>query len=490
MRPVRFHRLLVASLACAALLGGTQSYAQVTEPLGGQPAPGSRPSVSNLDAQVAYQRAFEAVIWATPAVAIYRLRMGAFEHLGISDNGILAYSNTCKPNCEFLTANANTPYVGAYTDLRKGPVVLEVPAKTDKGVLYGQIVDAWQASVADVGPLGADKGAGGKYLLVPPGYKEAIPEGYLVVHSPGYRIAFAFRSVKLAGASNADAFDYAQKLRMYYLSEAANPPPQKFVDPSDMRYPSLPFYDARYFQDIYDIVSVEPVQPRDKVMMGMLASIGIEPGKPYAPTPAVKAAMDKAVVDAYFYMQQQTYARAQSNPFWPNRHWSSLIIPGPDHGFSFVTDTTLLLDERGVQFFLGTYYPKIYDQQHAANIYLAPFADKDGAPLEAGKNYRMHVPADIPVAQFWSLTIYDQATWAFIYSPEMRPSISSFETAKLKMNKDGSVDLYFGPKAPAGLESNWLPTQDKRPYPTMRYYAAKPTLWDKSFVMPDVELLP
>lgn len=108
-----FRRMLIATLTCAVLFGSLPAYAQVTEPLGGQPAPGARPSTSDLGAQVAYQRAFEAVLWSMPAVSIYRLRMGAFEHLGITNNGILAYSQTCTPRCEFLTANNATPYVGA-----------------------------------------------------------------------------------------------------------------------------------------------------------------------------------------------------------------------------------------------------------------------------------------------------------------------------------------------------------------------------------------
>lgn len=284
---------LLLSLALAA----PHAYAQ-TEPLGGQPKEGSKPSVSDLEFQVAYQRAFEAVVWAAPAVSIYRMRAGAFENLGLDNNMILAYSKPCTPLCEILTANNTVPYVGSYTDLRKGPVVLEVPAKTDKSVMYGQIVGAWQVSIADVGPTGADKGAGGKYLVLPPDYKGEVPVGYLVVHADSYRIAFAFRSIQLEGATQQDAFDYSKKLKMYYLSEAANPPQQRFVDPLTQRNPTLPFYDIRYFQDLYDIISVEPVQPRDKVMMGMLASIGIEPGKPFAPNAKTKAAMEKAVVDA------------------------------------------------------------------------------------------------------------------------------------------------------------------------------------------------
>jgi hypothetical protein len=151
------------------------------EPLGGQPSPGSKVSVSDLDEQVAYQRAFEATLWAMPASAIYRFRVGLLEQPGMADNVITAYSGPLHTYHELITPNQVTPYIGATSDLRKGPVVLEVPAKTDKGVLYGQVVDAWQATIADVGPSGLDKGAGGKYLFLPPGYKQPIPHGYFPI---------------------------------------------------------------------------------------------------------------------------------------------------------------------------------------------------------------------------------------------------------------------------------------------------------------------
>src|SRR5215813_14847823 len=151
-----------------------------------------------------------------PAIAIYSLRRAAFTDLGMKDNDIITYSGTATPKLEALTANSTTPYIAAYTDLRKGPVVLEVPAASADGSLYGQVVDAWQFTIADVGPSGLDKGKGGKYLFVPPGYKDAVPEGYLRVDSPNYRIALAFRSVRAAGKTTADAYAYSKKLRMYY----------------------------------------------------------------------------------------------------------------------------------------------------------------------------------------------------------------------------------------------------------------------------------
>lgn len=122
-------------------------------------------------------------------------------------------------------------------------------------------------------------------------------------------------------------------------------------------------------------------------------------------------------------------------------------------------------------------------------MYLAPFADNAGAPLEAGKTYRLHVPADMPVSQFWSLTVYDHATWAFVYTPEMLPGITSFDKKKLQMNGDDSVDLYVGPKAPDGLASNWVPTAGKQPFPIIRFYGPTPAFWNKTFKLPDVELV-
>lgn len=194
------------------------------EPLGGQPPPGSTCSIKDFDYQIKYQRAFEAVLWNMPAIAIYSLRRAAFTDLGLKDNDIIAYSAPATPRLEAITANSTTPYIAAYTDLRKGPVVLELPVAGPDGSLYGQVVDAWQFTIADVGPTGLDRGQGGKMLFTPPDYKGAVPAGYIHVPSPNYRVAFAFRSIPAAGKTVADAHRYAQRLRMYYLGEAANPP--------------------------------------------------------------------------------------------------------------------------------------------------------------------------------------------------------------------------------------------------------------------------
>jgi hypothetical protein len=456
------------------------------EPLGGQPPSGASPSVKDFDFQIKYHRAFEAVLWAMPAAAIYAFRRAAFEDLGLKDNDIIAYSAPATPKLEALTANTTTPYIAAYTDLTQGPAVLEIPAAGPDASLYGQVVDAWQFTIADVGPSGIDKGQGGKYLFTPPGYAGEIPAGYVHVPSPNFRIAFAFRSIAGAGKTPEDAYRYSKRLRLYYLSEATNPPQQRFVDPIKDRYATLPIYDERYFKDIYDIVAVEPVKEQDKVMMGMLVSLGIQKGKPYAPDDMTTRAMRQAAIDAWFYIQSRFDSVPPQLLYWSTRHYLSLLQADANRTFTFAYDDRIDLTLRGIQYAWCTYVPKVLSDKPATQ-YLAAVADKDGKPLEAGRLYKVTVPADMPVKQFWALTIYDRATFAFIYSDTNRTTLSSYDLGKMKTNADGSVTLYVGPTAPSGLESNWLPTSGKRPLPTFRFYGGTDALFQKTFKMPDFE---
>lgn len=482
----------VATLAAAmpALTLPAAALAQDgQDPLGGQPTKGATPSIKDFDYQIKYQRAFEAVLWNMPAIAIYSFRRAAFTDLGMKDNDIIAYSAVATPKLEAITANSTTPYISAFTDLQKGPVVLEVPVAGPDGSLYGQVVDAWQFTIADVGPAGVDQGKGGKLLFTPPGYAEAIPEGYIQVASPNYRIAFAFRSVPAAGKSTTDAYAYAKRLRMYYLSEANNPPEQKFVDPINQRYPTLPFYDERHFEDMHAIMSVEPVREHDKVMMGMLKSLGIEKGKPFAPDETAKRAMHNAAIDVWFYLQDWFDHTPETMRYWPDRHYVSLLQADENKTFSFIYDDYIDLIPRAAEYFWCTYMPKVLSDAPATQ-YMMAMADKDGRLLEAGKLYKLDIPAEMPVKQFWAITVYDRATMSFIYSDLDRTTLSSYELDKMKKNADGGVSIYVGPKAPDGLEANWIPTSGKRPLPAVRFYGPTDAFNNKTFKLADFELVP
>ena len=457
------------------------------EPLGGQPPAGAKSSVRDFDYQTKNQRAFETALWSIPAVAIYRFRAAAFEDLGLKDNDIITYSSTATPKLEAITANSTTPYIAAYCDLRRGPTVLEVPPAGADGSLYGQVVDAWQFTIADIGPSGLDEGKGAKILFTPPGYAEAIPSGYIHVASPNYRVAFALRSVPAAGKTSKDAYAYAQRLRMYFLSEANNPPKQKFVDPINDRYATMPVYDQRLFDDVYAIFSVEPVKPEDKVMMGMLSSLGIERGKPFAPDATAKKAMRQAAIDVWFYLQAWFDNFPKDKLYWPDRHYASLLQADKNKTFTFAYDDRIDITARAAEYFWCTYMPKVLSDSPATQ-YMMAMADKNGKRLEGGKLYKVNVPTEMPVKQFWALTVYDRATMGFIYTNQNRTTLSSYDLDKMKKNADGGVTLYVGPKAPAGLEANWIPTRGKRPLPAIRFYGPTDALNNKTFKMPDFEV--
>jgi len=349
-------------------------------------------------------------------------------------------------------------------------------------------VDAWQFTIADVGPSGLDKGKASKYIFTPPGYKEPVPEGYIHVASPNYRIALAFRSIVAPGKTQKDAFNYAQKLRLYYLSEADNPPEQKFVNPINDRYATLPFYDERHFEDIYNIVSVEPVRPIDKHMMGLLASIGIEKGKPFEPDEITTKAMRQAAIDAWYHLQDGFDKLPDDRRYWPDRHYYSLLMADDNKRFTFEYDESIDIDFRALQYFWATYVPKVATDTPPTE-YVAALADADGSLLEAGKIYKVDIPAEVPVKQFWALTCYDRATFGFIYTDSNRTTLSSYDLDKLKKNLNGSVTIYIGPEVPEGLESNWIPTAGKRPMPTLRMYGPTEELFNRTFKLPDFELV-
>ena len=112
----------------------------------------------------------------------------------------------------------------------------------------------------------------------------------------------------------------------------------------------------------------------------------------------------------------------------------------------------------------------------------------DGEWLDGGKNYKLVMPANVPVKDFWSITTYDLETASYVRNVK-KSSIDSI-MKEVKQNADGSVDIYFGPNAPKGKESNWLPTDPKRRFFLLaRFYGPKPGLYDGSFQLNNMELI-
>jgi hypothetical protein len=198
--------------------------------------------------------------------------------------------------------------------------------------------------------------------------------------------------------------------------------------------------------------------------------------------------MRQAAIDVWFYLQQWFDNIPKDKLYWPDRHYASLLMTDTNRTFTFVYDDRIDLIGRAAEYFWCTYMPKVLSDKPATQ-YLMAMADKDGKLLEADRLYKLDVPAEMPVEQFWALTVYDRATMAFIYNEHNRTTLSSYDLDKMKKNTDGGVTIYVGPKAPQGLEANWIPTAGKRPLPAMRFYGGTDALNDKTFKMPDFELI-
>jgi hypothetical protein len=432
--------------------------------------------------QIAYQRGVEAVNWAIPAVSMLNFREAYFG-LGGGFNTVYFLSQPPTPKTETLTANNQTGYATILMTTKNGPVVLDIPPASERAMIFGSAVDIWEVPIADMGPAGSDQGRGGKYLFLPPGYEGEVPEGYVVVPMQTYSIYVALRLIPRNGASFSEAANYAMEINAYSLAEANDPPAGNYIDIFDRHLPTLPEYDLSYFEDITAMLNEEPLLKRDMVMGGMLASIGIEKGKPFKPEGKVKQALEQAAIDGKKYLDFLFTTPGYAwDKFWDDRQWMSVVAPSSE-GFVFDEDDYLLLDARGAMFSFVTFAPRRLGK---ASAYMVATKSADGTPLSGNGNYKLTVPADVPVRDFWSIIVYEFDTRSFIYNDLNRVGLSSLDAANMQVNDDGSVDIYFGKTAPAGLESNWIPTAGKDFFPMFRLYGPEPAFFDKSFVLNDI----
>ena len=433
--------------------------------------------------RLARERGFEAVIWSMPAVSMIALRDAYF---GLGGGYNTVYYLTKPPTAlqEAITPNNQTPYVNVLLSTRQGPVVLDIPPASEQTAIFGSATDVWQVPVTDIGPAGQDEGKGGKYLFLPPGYKDEVPEGYLPVQLELYDVFVALRLIPLGDTSFSEAGEYAKKINAYPLSEADNPPAGTYIDISGKHLPTLPTYDIDFFMKIDQLIQNEPLLERDKVMGGMLSSLGIEKGTTFKPDPTLKDALNEAAKDGYAYLEHMFETPGYSTEvYWPGAQWLAIRRPSED-GFVYDEGDTLLIDERGSLFHWATFVPR---QLGKATAYVMATRDADGELLSGKGVYKLRVPATVPASDFWSVIAYSKKTKAFIYNDIDRVGLSSYDKEALKTNDDGSVDIYFGETAPKGFESNRIPTAGEDFFLLFRLYGPEEPFFDKSFKLPDVE---
>ena len=442
-------------------------------------------SAKELSEQTIERRAVEAVIWGMPAVNYDLMLQEMLNKTKGKVGQVIYWGRPLDWHNQTLTPNPDTLYFMAFFNTKDvGPVVLEVPP-ANGGSLNANIVTGWQMPLEDAGQLGVDKGAGGRFLILPPGYTNSVPQGYIPLQSDtfgGY--ALLRSSLKSHSAPDvAASVAYGKQAKLYPLSQADNPPPTVFTDVRDTDFDSTIRYDASFFDNLNRFVQGEPWLDRDRLMIDQLKSLGIEKGKPFNPDARTRKLLDMATLEARAWLAAKYDAGWPS--FFEGEQWRaaapSEVVKAAQSAYA--DSDAYPSDLRGMVYsfaFVGL------KRLGVGQFYLLAIKDKNGDSFDGGKTYRLCVPPNVPVVQYWSVTAYDRQTHALIKNTP-RASRSS-QIPEVQKNADGSVDIYFGPKVPQGNESNWVPTDAKREFELIfRLYGPTKALFEKQWKLLDVE---
>jgi hypothetical protein len=440
---------------------------------------------SDLNERMTYHRAVDAAVWAMPLMN-FKFYRDALADAGVGPNDIGYFSELQDWRFQTATPNNTTPYIMNYWTIENGPIVVEIPPAADGVGIFGTIMDAWQRPLDDVGSLGRDRGLGARYLLVPPAYDGPLLPNALV-YEQETNFGFSVLRPILAGGATvenlAKAVAITNRIRIYPLSEAANPPNNKYVDLYGKNLDMTPRMDAEIYRHIHQMIGEEVVLDRDLAMMGLLARIGIKRGEEYSPGPMMQSVYDQAAPEALEYMIEQ-YHRVLNPYVFEGKKWSSLVPNGArETEWSYEFPSYYDYHARGALYYAIITSVKNYG---SATYYLDLAETPDGKWLDGSRNYRLVMPPNVPVRDFWAITTYDLETASYLRGIEKSSIDSTMED--VKKNPDGSITIYFGPRPETGKEGNWLQTDPKhRFFLLARFYGPEPALLRGSFELNDIQ---
>ncbi len=433
----------------------------------------------NLD----FMRGVEAFLNAVPGASAEGLRTGWATQGADNNQTMIIMENRMDSKSLYLTPNTESIYNMAWLDTRNGPLVIETPPN-----VLGIIDDHWFKYVGDFGNAGPDKGKGGKYLLLPPGYDGEVPDGYVVLRSKTYGNLMFFRGF-LDNGSTATAVNNTKKFyRAYSLADAHNPPPMQFINVSGKEFNTIHANNFHFYEEVNDIVQYEPNEALNPETLGLLASIGIEKGKAFAPDTRMKKILTEAVAVANATARALSFRpRLDGVYYFPDRHWFT-NFPGGSHEF-LLQPGVRNLDGRVLFHYYATGITPAMAMKMVGigSQYAAATTDSNGKPLDGSKTYKIHLPPNIPAKNFWSFVVYDNQTRSMLQTDQQFPSISSLKKGVV-LNADTSVDVWFGPTAPEGHEANWVQTVPGKSWNVLlRLYGPGQTWFDKTWKPGDFE---
>jgi len=431
-----------------------------------------------------FQRAVTTYRFWYPTVSCEGIFNGNREQ-GLNDNEAMPILPAGPRHIGF-TLNSDTPYGGGVIDLKAGPMVVELPL----GPFIGLANDHHQRFIADMGLPGPDAGKGGKHLILPPDHKGELPAGYHVGRSSSFKVLIAIRSMPLKGDVKA-AMDGLRSIKIYPLATADDPKTMKFVDMTEkkMDCTCLRWEDnLAYWEKLHAVIDAEPVVSEFRAMYGPLMALGIEKGKPFAPDARMKGILERAAKAGRDQLLVSAFASTRSDRLaWKDRRWewAGLVTDNGD----FETATGLDTEARDRWFAQAIVSsPAMFRRKEGAgSLYWLGHRDTTGAFVDGGKTYKLTIPAPVPANLFWSVTVYDAATRSEVQTPQDRAALRSLYE-NLTPNADNTIDLYFGPKAPASKDGQWIQTVPGRGWFTyFRIYGPKPAAFDGSWKPGDFE---
>ena len=426
-------------------------------------------------------RAAEAFLSGMPATSLYAFTAG-MRQAGLQPGDLGLTETLVDARSLLLTANTTTIYGIMEFDVSAGPEVLVIPPR-----VLGPMQDAMFRFISDIGFTGPDQGKGGRYLVALNDWKGEVPPGHFLVRTPSNRNFLIFR-VFVNGDDFAGAVSATQAVfRAYPLREAANPPPQRFVNLSGKQFNTVHANDFTFFEELNRVVQNEPAGLFDPQLAGTFAAVGIQKGKPFAPDARMKALLTEGVVIGNASARATAFASLdRSLYFWPDRQWW-----GYTGSYDFTENGAMMLDDRVAWHYIATGITPAMMQPApgTGSVYAVAARDSAGQYLDGGKTYSITLPGPIPARTFWSFTVYDNQHRSLLETDQRSAGLDS--SAKgLKANPDGSYTIWFSPTPPKGKEGNWVQTWSGRGWFTiLRLFGPLEPWFDRSWKPGDPQLV-
>lgn len=423
-------------------------------------------------------RAFELFESGMATASMYAMLNG-HKKIGIKANRTVGITEQLMDaKSLWLTPNTTTPYAHAEIDVKNGPVVIEIGSP-----VIAILDDAFFKYVGDIGLGGPDRGKGGKYLIVGADYQGKIPKGYHVYKTSTYRHWLLTRPFQLPGETLTQTLTkFKESLKIYPLAEAKNPKPVEFINLSGKKYNTLHATNSEIYNELNEVIQYEPTNAGDAEMLGLAKAIGIEKGKEFKPNARMQKILTEAASLANAAFRGVMFKPRNTDVyFYPDRKWYSPLAAG-SHEFLDDNGARVLDDRIGFHFYATGITPfMVQPQVGKGSVYEIGSMDKNGDMLDGSKTYAVTLPGPIPAKDFWSFMVYDNQTRSILETDQKTGGVDSKLTG-MKVAKDGSVTIYFSPKAPKGQEKNWVQTMPNKGFNVLlRLYGPEQAWFDKTW---------